>query len=285
MYLYSEYFLHGFDPHLQLRLVRAFQGTSGEITLDGTVELEVADIITGETSVPIGEGYLILTASDKAGQEAALAKFSKGDRVTLSTECSDSQLALQDWVSGSGNIIAKDGQVFDEDRWDSSITATNPRTAIGIKSDGTVVFTSSWTGAPRPRRAAPLRELAEDMLSMGCTTVVNMDGGGSSTPALRMPGKEGFTILNKPSDGSLRSVCSYILFVTDTAPSGSARNLLPHAGRGPSVLAGSSSHAGLRRDGQRHAQRGNALVGYGAQASPRQRERRSLHRPCLGGDG
>ena len=238
VYLYSEYFSTVSTRTSSSGWYVRFKVLSGEITLDGTVELEVADIITGETSVPIGEGYLILTASDKAGQEAALAKFSKGDRVTLSTECSDSQLALQEWVSGSGNIIAKDGQVFDEDRWDSSITATNPRTAIGIKSDGTVVYLV-MDGRTTASKGSTLRELAEDMLSMGCTTVVNMDGGGSSTLALRMPGKEGFTILNKPSDGSLRSVCSYILFVTDTAPSGSARNLYLTQD-GAYVLAGSS---------------------------------------------
>ena len=94
-------------------------------------------------------------------------------------------------------------------------------------------------GRTTASKGSTLRELAEDMLSMGCTTVVNMDGGGSSTLALRMPGKEGFTILNKPSDGSLRSVCSYILFVTDTAPSGSARNLYLTQD-GAYVLAGSS---------------------------------------------
>ena len=158
VYLYSEYFSTVSTRTSSSGWYVRFKVLSGEITLDGTVELEVADIITGETSVPIGEGYLILTASDKAGQEAALAKFSKGDRVTLSTECSDSQLALQDWVSGSGNIIAKDGQVFDEDRWDSSITATNPRTAIGIKSDGTVVYLV-MDGRTTASKGSTLREL------------------------------------------------------------------------------------------------------------------------------
>ena len=160
-----------------------------------------------------------------------------GDRVRLSTQCSDATLAAQDCDSGSGNIIAKDGKVFDEGKWDSSITAVNPRTAIGIKPDGTVVYLV-MDGRTTASRGSPLRELAEDMLSMGCTTVVNMDGGGSSTLALRMPGKDGFTILNSPSDGSLRSVCSYILFVTDTRPSGSARNLFLSQD-GAYILAGS----------------------------------------------
>lgn len=66
-----------------------------------------------------------------------------------------------------------------------------------------------------------------------------MDGGGSSALALRMPGKDGFTIENEPSDGSLRAVCTYILFVTDAAANGSARSLFIEQD-GAYVLAGSS---------------------------------------------
>lgn len=238
LYLYSEYFSTVSTRTSTSGWYVRMKVLSGEITLDGEMQLEVVDIIQGEKSVPIGEGYVILTASDAAGQDAALSKFSIGDRVTLSTECSDSKLAQQDWVSGSGNIIAKDGKVFDEDGWDSSITSTNPRTAIGIKSDGTVVYLV-MDGRTTASKGSTLRELAEDMISMGCTTVVNMDGGGSSTLALRMPGKDGFTIVNEPSDGSLRSVCSYILFVTDSAASGSARNLFIEQD-GAYILAGSS---------------------------------------------
>lgn len=243
VYLYSEYFstvstrTSSSGWYVRLRVLE------GELTLDGQMELEVTEIVEGENSVPIGEGYLILTASDAAGQDSALAKFAVGDRVRLSTQCSDATLAAQDWVSGSGNIIAKDGKVFDEGKWDSSITAVNPRTAIGIKPDGTVVYLV-MDGRTTASRGSTLRELAEDMLSMGCTTVVNMDGGGSSTLALRMPGKDGFTILNSPSDGSLRSVCSYILFVTDTRPSGSARNLFLSQD-GAYILAGSSLELGF----------------------------------------
>ena len=267
LYLYSEYFSTVSTRTSTSGWYVRMKVLSGEITLDGEMQLEVVDIIQGEKSVPIGEGYVILTASDAAGQDAALSKFSIGDRVTLSTECSDSKLAQQDWVSGSGNIIAKDGKVFDEDGWDSSITSTNPRTAIGIKSDGTVVYLV-MDGRTTVSKGSTLRELAEDMISMGCTTVVNMDGGGSSTLALRMPGKDGFTIVNEPSDGSLRSVCSYILFVTDSAASGSARNLL--------------DGARLRGDGQR-AQNGRDPERDGLGLA-RERERERIHRPGLGGD-
>lgn len=242
VYLYSEHFstvstrTDSSGWYVRLKVL------SGELTLDGKMQLEVTEIVEGKDSVSIGEGFLILTASDKAGQEAVLGKFSVGDRVTLSTECSDAKLAEQDWVSGSGNILVRDGKIFDEEKWDNTITSVNPRTAVGIKSDGTVVYLVN-DGRSTASRGSTLRELAEDMLSMGCTTVVNLDGGGSSTLALRMPGTSGFTIVNEPSDGTLRSVCSYILFVTDSKSSGTARNLFVLED-GAYVLAGSSLELG-----------------------------------------
>lgn len=239
LYLYSEYFstvstrTSSSGWYVRLRVLG-----SGELTLDGELECEVEEIVEGENSVSIGEGYLILTASDAAALDSELEKFSVGDRVTISTSCSDSALAEAEWVSGCGNILALDGRIYESQWWDSSITDANPRTAIGIRDDGSVVY-YVMDGRSKSSAGSTLEELAADLLSMGCTTVVNMDGGGSSALALRMPGSEGFTVVNEPSDGTLRSVCSYILFVTDERSSGSAENLFL-TDDGAYILAGSS---------------------------------------------
>ena len=180
----------------------------------------------------------ILTASDAAALGMVAESFEVGDRVTLEISCSDSRLEDTDWVSGCGNILALDGKIYDQDRWNSEVTDANPRTAIGIKSDGTVVY-HVLDGRSSLSVGATLEELAQDMLSMGCVDVVNLDGGGSSVMSLRVPGADGFTVVNDPSDGRLRSVSSYILFVTDSDPNGSAGRLFL-AEDGDYVLAGSS---------------------------------------------
>lgn len=243
VWLYSEYFSTVSTRTSSSGWYVRLKVLSGELTLDGQMQLEVTELVEGEKSVGIGEGYLILTASDAAGEEAAFSKFEVGDRVTLSTECSDAQLAAQDWVTGSGNILVKDGAIFEEERWNSTITGVNPRTAIGIKPDGTVIYLVN-DGRSTSSRGSTLRQLADDLLSMGCTTVMNLDGGGSSALALRMPGTEGFTVVNSPSDGSLRSCCSYILFISKNAPTGGARNLFLSQ-NGAYVLAGSSVELGF----------------------------------------
>ena len=209
-----------------------------ELTLGGEVELIVTEINTDGGSVSIGGDNLILTASDAAALGMVAESFEVGDRVTLEISCSDSRLEDADWVSGCGNILALDGEIYDQDRWNSEVTDANPRTAIGIKSDGTVVY-HVLDGRSSLSVGATLEELAQDMLSMGCVDVVNLDGGGSSVMSLRVPGIDGFTVVNDPSDGRLRSVSSYILFVTDSDPSGSAGRLFL-AEDGDYVLAGSS---------------------------------------------
>ena len=209
-----------------------------ELTLGGEVELIVTEINTDGGSVSIGGDNLILTASDAAALGMVAESFEVGDRVTLEISCSDSRLEDADWVSGCGNILALDGEIYDQDRWNSEVTDANPRTAIGIKSDGTVVY-HVLDGRSSLSVGATLEELAQDMLSMGCVDVVNLDGGGSSVMSLRVPGADGFTVVNDPSDGRLRSVSSYILFVTDSDPNGSAGRLCL-AEAGDYVLAGSS---------------------------------------------
>ena len=239
LYLYSEYFStvstrtdeSGWYIRLRVR-------DHGELSLDGEIECEVEEIVTGEDAVEIGPGYLILTASDEAGLENVLSGFMEGDEVTIFTRCTDSALAEADWVSGCGNILALNGELYEPQWWDTSIDDANPRTVIGLMGDGTVVY-QVMDGRSDLSAGSTLDELVADLLSMGCETVVNMDGGGSSALALRMPGQDGYTIVNNPSDGTLRSVCSYILFVTEEDASGEAENLFL-TDDGAYILAGST---------------------------------------------
>lgn len=86
---------------------------------------------------------------------------------------------------GGAAVIVKDGNpvsVGDETK--------NPRTAIGIRADKTVVIYMV------DGRQAPLSvgmnyaELAATMIDLGCVDVLNLDGGGSSTFATqRKPGQ------------------------------------------------------------------------------------------------
>lgn len=239
LYLYSEYFSTVSTRTSTDGWFVRFKVLDGQMSLNGTMTLEVTELIHGEyDALTIGEDNLILTAADASDLLSDYEKFSVGDRVTLTTTCSDDALAGAKWVSGCGNLLVSDYELFHSEWWDKAVTGTHPRTAVGIKPDGSVVY-YVMDGRSENSGGATLTQLAQDMISMGCKYAVNMDGGGSSVLSLLMPGATGCAVLNNPSDGYLRAVCTYIVFVTDAAPSGKAENL--YIGQdGAFVLCGSS---------------------------------------------
>ena len=74
--------------------------------------------------------------------------------------------------------------------------ASNPRTAIGIRSDGTYLFVVS-DGRTDESEGLSLLELAEFMESIGAETAYNLDGGGSSTMVFNG------SIVNTPTGGGI----------------------------------------------------------------------------------
>lgn len=81
--------------------------------------------------------------------------------------------------------------------------ASHPRTAIGLDSDGTTVTMMVVDGRRYTwSNGMYLDVLADFMLAAGCHSAMNLDGGGSSTIAVRDPAKGAdFHVLNWPNDG------------------------------------------------------------------------------------
>jgi hypothetical protein len=92
-------------------------------------------------------------------------------------------------------LIAEGGAILPAALADSSI---HPRTAIGLDSTGHVLILAVIDGRQRGySEGATLAELAEIMIEYGADTVVNMDGGGTST--MVMEGDNGEPIVvNSP---------------------------------------------------------------------------------------
>ena len=94
-----------------------------------------------------------------------------------------------------GPALVENGNVsVDADDEVGRAKASNPRTAIGIKSDGTYIFVVS-DGRTEESEGLSLLQLAEFMGSLGAETAYNLDGGGSSTMVFNG------TIINNPTTG------------------------------------------------------------------------------------
>ena len=103
---------------------------------------------------------------------------------------------------------------------DHSVVTRAPRTAIGLKEDGTLVLVVN-DGRQAPISAGmTMHELAEVMLKMGCVSAVNCDGGGSSTFLSEREGTGELSIKNSPSDGVERPTLGGLLVISTASPSG-----------------------------------------------------------------
>lgn len=126
---------------------------------------------------------------------------------------------------GGGVVLMENGKIASglSSTYD---TTQNPRTAIGIKADGTVViYMVDGRQSPYSVGMTTL-ELAEMMMELDCEEAINLDGGGSSTFATQREGEKnnnttaGLTIRNRPSDGYERTVSSSLLVVSKAAQTG-----------------------------------------------------------------
>lgn len=87
----------------------------------------------------------------------------------------------------------------------------HPRTVVGLDATGTKLIILLVDGR-KPGVAVGMSydELAKEMLRLGCTQALNLDGGGSSVMAVRDPATGKFNILNQPTDGHERAVANVL---------------------------------------------------------------------------
>ncbi|MBP3484812.1 MAG: CotH kinase family protein [Oscillospiraceae bacterium] len=132
------------------------------------------------------------------------------------------EMGVKEAVGGS-TILVRNGEVVYPA---NTSEGTNPRTAVGIKADGTVVF-YEVDGRQAPYSTGMhLYDLALMMKDLGCVDAMNLDGGGSSTFATQREGeandngRAGLTLRNRPSDGYERTVSSTIMIISNAAQTG-----------------------------------------------------------------
>ena len=115
---------------------------------------------------------------------------------------------------GGGHILVRDGKnVAPNDK-------LQPRTAIGIKADGSVVmFIVDGRQAPSSR-GMNYPELAAAMIALGCVEALELDGGGSSTLLAQREASSDLECRNSPSYGYERKVATSLAVCTTAKPTG-----------------------------------------------------------------
>lgn len=124
----------------------------------------------------------------------------KGGRVSIltadpSTLLWESRLDAEDVIS-TGPVMLLSGldQPIPDDAFCND---RHPRTAVGKKSDGTVVL-FAVDGRFADAAGMSIKELQKTLRWLGCTEAINLDGGGSTTMYIK--GQPFNGVVNHPSD-------------------------------------------------------------------------------------
>ena len=190
----------------------------GELSIGGEMTLEVEDIVEGGVDTAVGRGQYVLSANLNSGENYlnALRALRVGDRITVSVDANSSE-----W-DGVTNLIGALYQLVENGRVCSGLIAGNaPRTAVGLRRDGSLVMYTIDGRQSGYSIGATLTQVAERMIELGCVTALSLDGGGSTALVATQPDSTTASLVNKPSGGSERAVTNHLFLVADSRPTNS----------------------------------------------------------------
>ncbi|NCA78482.1 MAG: phosphodiester glycosidase family protein, partial [Alphaproteobacteria bacterium] len=171
----------------------------------------VKEILSGGNT-PIGNQELILSTSKSSPYYTSLSQLVVGEQVEIS--CREKGTGLADAVEAVGLYYS----IVENGRMVTNGTAVNPRTALGVKRDGSLVLYVVDGRQGSLSNGLTIEELAEHMIELGCISAWNLDGGGSSQMLVRKPGMDETALLkNSPSGGAARTVSNGLLLVYEEA--------------------------------------------------------------------
>ena len=152
---------------------------------------EVVGIHEGQGSLRIPADGYVLSANGKKRDEL-LSYIAVGDTVQIRETVIPERVGDSDsWASfthivGGGPLLLQDGtststQGYEQEGFDRTFHSFwHPRTAVGKKADGTLLFVTITATKAGVRRGVMLPRLAELFLEWGATDALNLDGGDSS---------------------------------------------------------------------------------------------------------
>lgn len=145
----------------------------------------------------------------------------------------NNELDQANYAISGGDIIVKNGAPTAFATNDKS--GRHPRTMFSTK--GGKLYITTFDGRQQGySNGISLAEGAHYLAEQGMESTINMDGGGSTTYAIRLPGEQSLSILNRPSDGYERRVAN-TLMVVSTAPVSALSKLTSDIGDSIKVLA------------------------------------------------
>ncbi len=187
----------------------------GRLSIGETLTLTVDEILPEATDTAVPEGKYVLTANLLSGEEnlALLRALAVGDTLTVTVRAADEGWNDVDYMIGALYQLVENGQVCS-----GLLNGSAPRTAIGLKSNGSLVLYTIDGRQSGYSIGATLTQVAQRMVELGCVTAMSLDGGGSTAMVATSPDSTTATLVDKPSGGRERAVTNHIFLVANSQP-------------------------------------------------------------------
>ena len=207
----------------------------GSLSIGGTMTLVVDQVIEATSATAIGPDQIVLSANALSNTyyTDALRNIPVGATVTVTVSAANEAWNDVQYAVGALYSLVQDGAVVS-----GLPSGVNPRTAVGVTADGTVVFYTIDGRRSGHSIGASLRQVAQRMIELGCVAAIGLDGGGSTTITVTQPDDTTAATINRPSDGSERAVANHLFLVATNEPTGELGHFYVQADNAY-VLAGS----------------------------------------------
>ncbi len=176
---------------------------------------------SGSSVIP-RSGFVVSLSSSRAVE--LLPRFQVGHNLSLDLSLLPSRLEYRErWneatsIVGGGPLLLSEGKRI-EDPEPESISqvfyhSRHPRTGVGVRADGTLLFVTVDGRQPQTSVGMSLSELTDLFIELGAVSAMNLDGGGSTAMAVRN------RLVNSPSDptGERKNADSILVFPRNSKP-------------------------------------------------------------------
>jgi exopolysaccharide biosynthesis protein len=175
----------------------------------------------GSSVIP-RSGFVVSLADSRAVE--VLSRFRVGQNVTTDLSLLPSQTDRQEsWkeassIVGGGPLLLSGGRRIEEPKVESIsrvfFLSRHPRTGVGVRADGTLLFVTVDGRQPRKSVGMSLAELTDLFVELGAVSAMNLDGGGSTAMVVHN------RLVNSPSDptGERQNADAILLFARARKP-------------------------------------------------------------------
>ena len=174
----------------------------------------VTEILKGKGSSVIPSDGMVLSIGAERVAEV-LPRIQSGERASVETKLlpllpdPEGEWDRAEYIVSGGPLLLWKGKRLEEPEVESIskvfFLARHPRTAVGARADGTLLFVTVDGRRPEESIGMSLPGLTDLMLELGAVSAVNLDGGGSTTMVI-----DG-EMVNRPSGGDARRNADAIL--------------------------------------------------------------------------